>query len=78
MSARSEQRDSDSDAADQIAALSYRVDTLSRDLEALQKQLAELLELWRGARSMLGLIRWLGGIATAIAAIVLLIREWHR
>ncbi len=50
-----------------LAEMEKKIDKLSRDVE-------DLVTAWKAAGWVVGVVKWLGGVATAITAIYLLFK----
>lgn len=48
---------------------------LDSKLDSLTKDVQDLVAAWKAASWLVGAVKWFAGIATAIMAIILLIRE---
>jgi hypothetical protein len=65
---------------DQVALLRQEVRELRNITEANAKATADLVEAWRTARGVVRFVKWMGSLATAVAALwALLQMAWaHR
>lgn len=53
----------------------YRLSEIERKLDNLSKDVEELVSAWKAASWMVSFIKWLGGLATAVTALVFLFRS---
>jgi nicotinate-nucleotide pyrophosphorylase len=51
---------------------------ISRRLEALEGSISSLVTAWNTASGIVSFVKWLAGIATAVTAIVVLIKMWGK
>ncbi len=57
-----------------VIHLEEKVEALSKEVAALKEIIKELLDMWRAARGMLTIIKWLAGISSGLGVIW---AAWH-
>lgn len=50
------------------------VKTLEGKIDTLQKDVEDLVTAWKAANWLVGLVKWLGGLATAFTALYVLLK----
>lgn len=48
---------------------------IEKKLDEVSKDVAELVSAWKAASWLVGAVKWVGGLATAITAIYILVKD---
>lgn len=59
----------------EFEALHTELSALRVDVEALSSSVRDMVKVWEAAGTMVRVIKWLGGVGTAIGVLWVLIRE---
>ena len=57
-----------------LLEIEQNIKTLESKIDTLTVDVSELVSAWKAASWLVSLVKWVGGIATAVTAIIILVR----